>query len=226
MSHKYSFTVSRNQFIAICSVLILFVTGTAFGLSVGNSPNTGYLLCSNTKTHTVIYPAKLSCPSGYINLQLGAQGQHGQDGLNGQPGAPGPQGASAVSGPNYLITAQPQNIVASVQNKILVTLVKKSGIQPGWYSVDASVDGIFANTTQQVVLCDVNVNGQAAHTSIPSKEAAGTWTDYDVPVNGMLQIGSVSDTVNFECHFTGNSQVLISQLALTSISAPTQMVSD
>ena len=94
MGRTFEFTVSRNKLILIAASFILFVGGSAYGFTVGNNPNTGYLLCANQKTHMVIYPAKLSCPSGYSNLALGAQGYDGQD---GQPGLQGPQGLQGVT---------------------------------------------------------------------------------------------------------------------------------
>jgi hypothetical protein len=90
----YTFKVSRNQLIGLVSSLLLLMSGVAYGISVDNTPANGYLLCANNKSHAVIYPGKLSCPVGYTQLELGAQGPAGQDGAQGPAG---PAGQSAAS---------------------------------------------------------------------------------------------------------------------------------
>jgi hypothetical protein len=77
-----------------------------------NTPDGGYLLCFNSKTKTVTYPGKLSCPTGTKALDLGAgwgkdgvdgvdgiQGPEGLQGIQGIPGIQGPKGATGDTGP-------------------------------------------------------------------------------------------------------------------------------
>jgi S1-C subfamily serine protease len=102
MSGKYSITFSRNQMILGIVGALIFVSGTAYGVSVGNTPDTGYLLCANKKTGALTYPAKLSCPTGTYSLALGAQGPQGPAGQDGAPGIQGVTGPQGPQGPQGL----------------------------------------------------------------------------------------------------------------------------
>ena len=157
MSHKYSFTISRKHLIAIGSALSLLVTGTAFGLSVANTPDTGYLLCSNIKTHAVIYPSKLSCPSGYSNLQLGAQGAPGQDGatgLQGPMGSTGPQGSAGTNtywqgsiATRDLVGTAGATTFATLK-KTIIASIDSSNLSGGSnYLIAADLSGLWATQT-------------------------------------------------------------------------------
>ena len=158
MNHKFAITVSRNQLIAIGSALTIFVSGTAFAVSVSNSPETGYLLCSNNKSHAVIYPAKLSCPTGYTTLQLGVQGATGQDGsqgLQGPMGLQGPQGAPGTSGGwSYHIAARdvvgPASATAwSGLKRFVVADISKNNLNGGSnYHIRASLSGQWSPSSQ------------------------------------------------------------------------------
>jgi hypothetical protein len=154
MVRKYSFTVSRNHLIAVGVALTLLVSGSAFGLNVGNTPDTGYLLCSNLKTHSLIYPAKLTCPSGYVSLQLGAQGQPGLDGSQGLQGPMGPQGSPGTSGGwSYHIAARDVVGPASATTwsglkRFVVADISKNNLNGGSnYHMRASLSGQWSPTS-------------------------------------------------------------------------------
>jgi hypothetical protein len=57
-------------------ILAGFIAGTvlsgtaAFSFTVNNTPAGGYLLCYNTKTTSVTFPGKLSCPNGTKALEV------------------------------------------------------------------------------------------------------------------------------------------------------------
>jgi hypothetical protein len=88
----------RVRFIA-GFVLGSLVFGTAaYSVNVSNTPESGYLLCYNTKTKTVTFPGKLSCPSGTKALEIGAQGEPGYDGIDGSDGYNGLTGPQGVKG--------------------------------------------------------------------------------------------------------------------------------
>ena len=160
MGPVYTISLSRKKLIAITASLTFLITGTAFGLSVGNSPDTGYLLCSNAKTHAVIYPAKLNCPPGYSNLQLGAKGPAGQDGaegLQGPMGLTGPQGPSGSSISqdmltSYFIPIASQDIVAdgvtsgsNLKNVILAKILPTT-LPFAAYNFVAHLSGFWADS--------------------------------------------------------------------------------
>jgi len=44
--------------------------GAAYSLSVNNTPEGGYLLCYSTRTGSVTFPGKLSCPNGTKSLEV------------------------------------------------------------------------------------------------------------------------------------------------------------
>lgn len=81
--------IPRSRFVVGFVLGSLLFGSTAFALSVDNTPSGGYLLCANTKTKAVIFPGSLRCPSGYKQLELGAQGPVGDPGQDGAGGAPG-----------------------------------------------------------------------------------------------------------------------------------------
>ena len=71
---KYSFRI-------LCLILFL-VAGTTVSVNALNSPDSGYLLCVNSKTKVVTYPNSTKCPSGALGvLVAGASGSaSGQQG--------------------------------------------------------------------------------------------------------------------------------------------------
>jgi hypothetical protein len=93
--------IPRVRFIA-GFVLGSLVFGTAaYSVNVSNTPESGYLLCYNTKTKAVTFPGKLACPRGTKGIELGAQGLPGVDGIDGSDGyngLPGPQGVKGDTG--------------------------------------------------------------------------------------------------------------------------------
>lgn len=48
----------------------MLVGGVAYSATVNNTPEGGYLLCANSKTRVVTFPAKLSCPSGTKPIEV------------------------------------------------------------------------------------------------------------------------------------------------------------
>lgn len=68
---------------------VLFSVTAAYAINVENTPETGYLLCVNSKTKAVTFPGVLKCPSGSKPLELGAQGAEGPMGVTGPTGATG-----------------------------------------------------------------------------------------------------------------------------------------
>jgi hypothetical protein len=78
-------------------IMALVIGGiSAQAADVLNSPTGGYLLCINSTTKAVTYPAKTKCPRGYKKLILGAQGLQGATGLIGVTGPQGPGGGGSV----------------------------------------------------------------------------------------------------------------------------------
>ena len=66
-------------------VLALIVGGMgAQATGVLNSPTGGYLVCVDSSTQVVTYPAKTKCPKGFKKLVLGAQGATGLFGKDGK----------------------------------------------------------------------------------------------------------------------------------------------
>ena len=144
MGSVYRISLSRKKLIALTASLTFLITGTAFGLSVGNNPDTGYLLCSNVKTHAVIYPAKPSCPSGYLNLALGARGSDGQDGAQGLPG----------ESTQWFWNIQPKDIVGSssttfagLKKVILADIPPTKLSAKGWFQLRANLSGLWSTST-------------------------------------------------------------------------------
>jgi len=83
--------------LSLLIVGILAITSVAtFASTLLNSPKSGYLLCINRVTKVATFPNTQSCPSGYRELILGAQGEQGIPGLQG---VAGPQGLQGVAGP-------------------------------------------------------------------------------------------------------------------------------
>jgi hypothetical protein len=161
MSRRYTISLSRNQLVFGMVGALLFASGTAYGLSVGNTPDTGYLICVNQKSRTLTYPGKLSCPSGSSSLVLGAQGPAGQDGaegpmgpigLSGPRGAQGPEGSS-ISSVNYYKVLDSQDVVidgvitdAAKAKVFIVGIVKPSDLPLGYYRLDAHLSGLWSET--------------------------------------------------------------------------------
>ena len=95
--------LSPNRFVVGFIVGAMLFSGSAFAYKSyvsENTPETGYLLCANSKTKAVTFPNKLSCPAGTIALDLGASGGvAGDDGRDGATGGNGAQGPAGPAGP-------------------------------------------------------------------------------------------------------------------------------
>lgn len=108
-------------------VLALIVGGMgAQATGVLNSPTGGYLVCVDSSTQVVTYPAKTKCPKGFKKLVLGAQGATGLFGKDGKTllngitdpestiGAPGDMFINTVTkvlfGPKDVVTGWPAGV--------------------------------------------------------------------------------------------------------------------
>jgi hypothetical protein len=84
MNKKFPF-LSMNKSSVGLLVLALIVGGMgAQATGVLNSPTGGYLVCVDSSTQVVTYPAKTKCPKGFKKLVLGAQGATGLFGKDGK----------------------------------------------------------------------------------------------------------------------------------------------
>ena len=72
MGNKYSFSSRRSWHKVLLGLVVgaLLSGGTAYSLSVNNTPAGGYLLCYNIKTAAVTFPGKLNCPTGTKPLEV------------------------------------------------------------------------------------------------------------------------------------------------------------
>ena len=129
------------------------------------------MLCYNSKTKSVTYPGKLSCPAGSKALELGAQGpavadgqdgQDGADGRNGQnglTGPAGPRGASGASGGggidpiSYWKTIPIRDIVVdgnitefSDAKTFIAASLSADNLPGGSYRISASLEGLWSDT--------------------------------------------------------------------------------
>lgn len=92
----------NRQTLLIAVLCSLLFSGSAIALNVNNTPEGGYLLCANTKSGTVTYTGKLTCPNGSKRLEIGAQGMPGIDGVDGIDGRDGLDGKNGSSFSNTL----------------------------------------------------------------------------------------------------------------------------
>jgi hypothetical protein len=126
MNKKFPF-LSMNKSSVGLLVLALIVGGMgAQATGVLNSPTGGYLVCVDSSTQVVTYPAKTKCPKGFKKLVLGAQGATGLFGKDGKTllngikdpestiGAPGDMFINAVTkvlfGPKDVVTGWPPGV--------------------------------------------------------------------------------------------------------------------
>lgn len=72
--------------------LALVASTPAFASEIFNTPDSGYVLCVNTKSKIVTHPGTLKCPKGSIALILGAKGKDGVAGITGATGLNGRDG--------------------------------------------------------------------------------------------------------------------------------------
>lgn len=163
MFGKITFLVSKKKIVALT---LVFMGGTAFGISANNTPAGGYLLCVSKSNKTVTFPGVLRCPAGTSSLILGAQGAPGADGADGiagadgLPGAPGPAGPQGPAGAsassvewNYFLT--PRDIIgvsgvtsfAGLKKTIVATITSATLHGEDYYEVRADLGGIWSSNS-------------------------------------------------------------------------------
>jgi hypothetical protein len=105
--------ISQNKkpIVVLVTCILIGITGLATGATIFNTPETGYLLCVNTKNKNVTYPGTQKCPKGTKPLILGAQGLKGESGPQGPQGLKGDIGPQGVSGSQIVVT---QSLVQKV----------------------------------------------------------------------------------------------------------------
>ena len=86
------FLSTRKKLIAAVATVLLLVGVAANGAGTMNNPDSGYLLCVNSKTKVVTHPMTSKCSKGTNTLILGAKGQDGAPGLTGAAGLNGRDG--------------------------------------------------------------------------------------------------------------------------------------
>ena len=244
--------LSPNRFVVGFIVGAMLFSGSAFAYNSyvsENTPDTGYLLCANSKTKAVTFPNKLSCPAGTVALDLGAvrglQGDDGQDGAIGANGAQGPMGLIGPMGPmglqgiqgtagkdaalasGYLVNMKKQDVLASVTSKVERQIISKTGFKSGYYNLIGELSVLFQNYNQQVILCSVQTTGKSySYSAFPSHEVANTWTAHTVQFIGLVYIDLPSDKIAINCSFTGNATLNYGYLYLTPSPAPIMLDSD
>ena len=82
----------RSKLVAAIAAILLFIGITANATGNLNNPDSGYLLCVNTKTKMVTHPGFSKCPKGTTALVLGQKGKDGIPGLTGAAGLNGLDG--------------------------------------------------------------------------------------------------------------------------------------
>ena len=191
---------SPNRFVVGFIVGAMLFSGSAFAFKSyvsENTPETGYLLCANSKTKAVTFPNKLSCPAGTIALDLGASGgvagDDGQDGATGASGAQGPFGPTGPQGPVgprgadgvstgrdiYYGIAKSIDIVADgvinssseMVKKIMYTL-KSSDVPNSYYILDAHITGLWSETAKTGSLFECFFQSQ---TNYDKKSGSQSW---------------------------------------------------
>ena len=108
MNKKFLY-LSMNKSSVGLLVLALIVGGMgAQATGVLNSPTGGYLVCVDSSTQVVTYPAKTKCPKGFKKLVLGAQGATGLIGKDGKTllnGIKDPESTIGAPGDMFINTA-------------------------------------------------------------------------------------------------------------------------
>jgi len=85
-------TLFRSKLVTSFAAILLFIGITANAAGNLNNPDSGYLLCVNTKTKVVTHPGSSKCPKGTTALVLGQKGKDGIPGLTGAAGLNGLDG--------------------------------------------------------------------------------------------------------------------------------------
>ena len=192
---------SPNRFVVGFIVGAMLFSGSAFAINSyvsENTPDTGYLLCANSKTKAVTFPNKLSCPSGTIALDMGASGgvagDDGQDGATGANGAQGPFGPTGPQGPAgprgaavlstggniyWVAISNSIDIVADGNINSSTSMVKRimyslnsSDIPAGYYKLEANISGLWSDSSKVGSLLDCHFQTQ---TNYDKKNNALRW---------------------------------------------------
>jgi hypothetical protein len=140
-------TFSKLNFISGFTIASLLFGVSAVAINVGNTPESGYLLCYNMKTKIVTFPNSYSCPKGTKPLEMGAQGEPGINGINGLDGRQGPQGPAGPSGPK----GDPGTSISI--SSLVKTILPK--VEPSIYKIKC---GNFIGSGFGI---DININADA-----------------------------------------------------------------
>lgn len=196
----------KLRFISGFVIATLIFGVSAVAINIDNTPETGYLLCYNTKTKVVIFPNAYSCPKGTKPLEVGAQGIPGQDGLDGIDGRPGLTGATGPTGPqgpkgdpgtSLSITTLVKSIIPKVEPSVYKiqcgTFVGSGfGIQIS-LSADATAQGFKGTviTNHHVVR---NCLGQPVTVTQNLRNLGGKVWNWDIS-NDLALIHTIGDVV-------------------------------
>jgi hypothetical protein len=128
---------------------VLFSVTAAYAINVDNTPETGYLLCVNSKTKAVTYPGVLKCPSGSKALELGAQGAEGPMGVTGATGATGATADVKAMGTLTLGAIEPRDVAlpsSSVSRRLILAAFtdKTFDQKTGTYFLSVDLSGGWA----------------------------------------------------------------------------------
>jgi hypothetical protein len=147
--------IGRSRFVLGFVIGSLVFGSTAFALTVNNTAQGGYLFCANTRTKSVIFPGTLSCPNGYKQLALGAQGSAGNDGTDGVNGT---DGINATPKPTteYIYRVAARDLVYDgtattlIQGKrIILARIGKTNLgDPGTYQIRANLEAQWSSSAR------------------------------------------------------------------------------
>ena len=145
--------VIKSSRILIGFVIGVAVSGaTAYGIGVGNTPETGYLLCANSSTKVVTFNGTLKCPSGSVRLELGGKGATGATGTRGSTGETGPAGNATQNVYYKVVTTQDVVVSSSVTSSsdirgTIMATIYPNDMPLGFYELDAHLSGLWKNAT-------------------------------------------------------------------------------
>lgn len=105
MKKTLFFKASNKSNVAVL-VLALIIGGVgAHASGVLNTASGGYIVCVNSSTKALTYPAKTNCPKGFKKLILGAQGATGLSGKDGATlwnGSKDPESTAGAPGDMFI----------------------------------------------------------------------------------------------------------------------------
>lgn len=220
---KINFSLLPTKFLAGLLVGAVLFSGSAVAYNSyisDNTPEGGYLLCANTKTKTVTFPNKLSCPAGTTPLDMGAislvEGGEGPQGAQGAQGPAGPAGQS-VGGKVYwssnsstidIVADGAINSSSAMVRKVMLTL-KSSDVPSGYYRLTAHIGGNWADSanTGSLVKCyfqdssDYDANSTTQQWGGAASERK-SWNNVDMNVLGDWSTSLVS-SMHLVCKTSG-----------------------